>query len=84
MAATKSVRLSIVQQSLADTLERLQELEASPRVRELLAKALVFERSVRGWRTTPPTEPERAALTRSVLDLNVEVMELAKSLRSSG
>jgi hypothetical protein len=70
----ESTRLAIVTQSLADTLERLREMAPSARVRELRAKALSFERIVRGWTTHPPTDQERAAMVRAVLELNVEVM----------
>lgn len=69
-----STRLAIVEQSLIDTLERLSELPPGPRVRELRAKAEGFERALRGWSVRPPTEEQRAALLKLVLDLNVEVI----------
>lgn len=77
----RSTRLNIVEQSLADTLERLREQPAGPRVRELRAKAEVYERALRAWSSRPPTEEARAALLRLVLELNVDVMALGKAPR---
>jgi hypothetical protein len=74
-----STRLAIVEQSLADTVERLSELPAGPRVRELRARAEGFERALRTWSVRPPTEEQRAALLKLVLDLNVEVMTLGRA-----
>ncbi len=73
-----STRLAIVEKSLADTVERLDELPAGPRVRELRAKAEGFQRALRTWTVSPPTEEQRAALLKLVLDLNVEVMALGR------
>jgi hypothetical protein len=77
-----STRLAIVEQSLVDTLERLREEPAGPRVRELRAKAEVYERALRAWTTRPPTEEARAALLKLVLELNVEAMSLGKAPRA--
>jgi hypothetical protein len=76
-----STRLAIVEQSLVDTLERLRELAPGPRVRELRAKAEGYERAVRAWVARPPTEEQRAALLRLVLELNVEVISLGNASR---
>jgi hypothetical protein len=76
-----STRLAIVEQALIDTLERLRDLAPSPRVRELRAKAEGYERALRTWVTRPPTEEQRAALLRLVLELNVEVIALGKAAR---
>jgi hypothetical protein len=73
-----STRLAIVEQSLNDTLERLSELPAGPRARELRTKAEAFQRALRTWAMRPPTEEQRAALLRLVLELNVEVMALGR------
>ena len=74
----RSTRLAIVEQCLVDTLERLREQPAGPRVRELRAKAEVYERALRAWSTRPPTEEARAALLKLVLELNVDVMSIGK------
>jgi hypothetical protein len=74
----KSTRLNIVEQSIHDTVERLRELPAGPRVRELRAKAEGYERALRAWTVRPPTEEQRSALLRLVLELNVEVMTLGR------
>lgn len=83
MDYAKSTRFSIVEQGLADALERLNEMPASERVRELRAKAMSFERAYRTWATQPPSEEQRAALTRSVLDLNVEVIALGRDTKAT-
>jgi hypothetical protein len=71
-----STRLAIVEQALVDTLERLRDVPPSPRVRELRAKAEGYERALHAWSTRPPTEEQRSALLRLVLELNVEVIAL--------
>ncbi len=78
MAAGKSTRLSIVEQSLEDILDRLESLPASARARELRAKARVYERAVRAWPAQPPTEEQRSAMLKCVIELNVEVMEMGR------
>jgi hypothetical protein len=70
--------LAIVEKALQDSLERLRELPAGPRVRELRAKAETFERALHAWSVRPPTEEQRATLLKLVLDLNVEVMALGR------
>lgn len=77
----ESTRLAIVEQAIVDTLERLQDLGTNPRVRELRTKAEGYERALRAWATRPPTEEQRAALLRLVLELNVEVIDLGKAER---
>lgn len=79
MQSAKSTRLSIVKQGLTDILERLAEMPPSPRVRELRAKAMTFERAVRTWDAQPPSEETRSAMMRCVIDLNVEVMGAGKT-----
>ncbi len=74
----RSTRLAIVEQSLADTVERLRELAPGPRVRELRAKAEGYERALRAWMLRAPTEEQRATLLRLVLELNVEAMALGR------
>jgi hypothetical protein len=82
MSKAGSTRLAIVDQSLIDTIERLAELPPGPRVRELRAKAEGFERALRTWSARPPTEEQRSALLKLVLDLNVEVMSLGRENKS--
>jgi hypothetical protein len=78
MPKAGSTRLSIVEQSLGDTVERLSELPPGPRVRELRNKAEGFERALRAWSVRPPTEEQRSTLLKLVLDLNVEVMAFSR------
>ncbi len=76
-----STRLAIVEQALIDTLERLRDIAPSPRVRELRAKAEGYERALRAWVTRPPTEEQRAALLKLVLELNVEVIAFGRAMQ---
>ena len=78
MAKGGSTRLAIVDKSLQDTIERINELSPGPRVRELRNKAEGFERALRAWSVRPPTEEQRSTLLKLVLDLNVEVMAFAR------
>jgi hypothetical protein len=73
-----STRLAIVQTALTDTIERLNELPPGPRVRELRGKAEGYERAMRTWVARPPTEEQRSALLKLVLELNVDVMSLGR------
>jgi hypothetical protein len=78
MSKAGSTRLAIVEKSLLDTIERLAEVPAGPRVRELRAKAEGFERALRSWSARPPTEEQRSTLLKLVLELNMEVMTLGR------
>jgi hypothetical protein len=71
--------LAIVEKSLADTVERLRELPANARTRELRAKAEGFERALHAWSVRPPTEEQRATLLKLVLELNMDVMKVGRS-----
>jgi hypothetical protein len=74
-----STRLAIVEQALIDALERLRDMPASARSRELRSKAEGYERALRAWITRPPTEEQRQALLKLVIELNVEVIALGRS-----
>jgi hypothetical protein len=78
MQPMHSTRLSIVKQSLDDSLERLRELPATPRVRELRTKAQAYERAVQAWNLRPPSEEQRSTMVKLVLELNLEVMALGR------
>src|SRR4051794_27729661 len=85
MASAKSTRLSIVEQSLTDILERLADLHPTEstvmKLRELRTKAFAYERTVKAWVATAPSEAQRQAMLKLVLELNVQVMELSKQTR---
>jgi hypothetical protein len=78
MATNKSTRLAIVEQSIEDMLERLDALPLNPRVRELRSKVKIYERAVQMWPTNPPTEAQRSAMLKNVIELHVEVMQLGR------
>ena len=74
-----SIRLDIVRTALADIVERLAEMPANADVRELRMQAASFSRVVREWDSRPPSEEQRAEMTKSVIDLNVKVMALGRT-----
>jgi hypothetical protein len=74
-----STRLAIVEQALIDRMERLRDMPAGPKTRDLRSKAEGYERALRAWVTRPPTEEQRGALLKLVLELNVEVIALGRS-----
>ncbi len=75
----ESTRMNIVRQALDDILERLSDLAPNARVRELRAKAMAYDRAVRAWESRPPTEQERSAMLKHVIDLNVEVIAACRA-----
>jgi hypothetical protein len=85
MASGKSTRLAIVEQSIADILERLADLQPTEgtvmKLRELRTKAFAYERTVRTWNVNAPSEAQRQAMLKLVLELNVQVMELSRIQR---
>jgi hypothetical protein len=85
MAAGKSTRLAIVEQSLSDILERLADLHPTEntlvKLRELRTKAFAYERTTKAWIAHPPSEAQRQAMLKLVLELNVAVLELSKMQR---
>ena len=74
----ESTRLAIIEQALADTLERLGELPSASHIRALSAKAFSYQRRVRDWPLNPPTEQQRTAMVDLVLELNIAVMKAAE------
>jgi hypothetical protein len=83
-AAGRSTRLTIVEQSLDDSLERLRDLPPAPRVRDVRARVEGYQRTHRAWSLRPPTEDQRAALVKLVLELNVGVMALVRGNKKGG
>ena len=77
-AAPPSIRLDIVRTALADIVERLAEMPASAEVRELRIQAASFSRAVREWDQKPPSEEQRAAVMKNVIELNVKVIALGR------
>jgi len=75
----QSVRLSIVQQALADIIERLSELPLTQDVRELRIQAAAYTRLVRAWDAAPPTDETRSDMMKKLIDLNVKVIGLGKN-----
>lgn len=76
--AKASTRLSILEHALGDLTERLRELPVNTETDALYARARLAERQLDHWRARPPTEEARAALFKSVIDLNLEVMRVSR------
>lgn len=59
-------------------MERLREMPASARVRELSSRAESYERALRTWSVRPPSADQRAVLLKLVLELDVEAIALGR------
>lgn len=79
----RSTRISIVEKSLQDILERILELPHGPIAQDLHRKARTVAFSVAKWGSKPPTREEREKALGEVLTLNIEVMEASKASRRS-
>lgn len=66
--------MSIVEQALADVTERLRERPATRETATLTALVKRYQAEYDAWAVEPPDEAHRAALVKSVLELNVLVM----------
>jgi hypothetical protein len=66
--------MSILEQALADVTERLRELPPTRDAAALSALARRYQAEYAGWAERTPDEVQRAALVKSVLDLNVLVI----------
>ncbi len=73
-----STRLSIVRDALNEVVERLDDLPSSPAARSLRVRGMTYRSTLDRWASLPPTEAQRAALLKVVLELTVEVMRLAQ------
>jgi hypothetical protein len=67
---------SLVEETLDVIFKALDELEDSPRVREVRAKAHSYKRIVTKWTTVPPSAPQREATFDLVIDLHEKLTEL--------
>lgn len=70
----RTIRLSIVEQALADVVERLSDLPPSRDADDLRKLAKEYETQMAGGGYEQLDEQQRAAFLKGVLDLNVEVM----------
>jgi hypothetical protein len=55
-----------------------EEASSTVKLRELRTKALAYERTVKGWLAHPPSEAQRSAMLKLVLELNMQVMQFAR------
>lgn len=76
--AGRSTRISIVEKSLQDILDRILELPPGPLANELHAKARTVAFSIAAWTKKAPTREERERALNEVLALNIEVMQASK------
>ena len=83
LTVDRSTRLSILEHALADVIERLAEVPPNRDVEKLRALASQYETEVSRWEEHPPEESKRAALLKSVLDLNVAVIRAGARASSS-
>lgn len=74
----RSTRISIVEQSLHDIMERILELPRGPAAVELHQKARELALSLASWQRTAPSLKDRQAALNRVLSLNIEVINAKK------
>jgi hypothetical protein len=73
-----STRLAIVRDALDEAVARLDDLPSSPAARSLRVRAMTYRSALDRWVTLPPSAAQREALLRVVLELDIEVMRLAR------
>jgi hypothetical protein len=67
-------REALAIQVLTEALRILERAHDTPHVRELRAKARVYETAIKGWATLAPTEPQLEAIFELVKDLHGKVV----------
>jgi hypothetical protein len=73
-----STRLSIVRDALDEVVARLDDLPSSPATRGLRVRAFTYRSALDRWVVSPPSEAQREALLKVVLELNIQVMRVAR------
>jgi hypothetical protein len=79
----RSTRISIVEQSLQDIMERILELPRGPTAVELHRQAREIALSVAAWQRAPPSREDRQATLGRVLALNIDVINAKKAVGRS-
>lgn len=77
----RSTRLSIVEHALEDARERLADAPPSKERDALEALVRRYTMEVGLWNEHPPDEATRVRLTKSILDLNVLVIQVGGAAR---
>ncbi len=77
--AGASTRLAIIQHALDDAEARLAEVPTSAATRAIRVRLQGYRRALDRWQTTPPAETQREALLKAVLEMELEVMKLARA-----
>jgi hypothetical protein len=73
-----STRLAIVRDALDEAVARLDDLPSTPAARSLRVRAMTYRSALDRWVTLPPNAAQREALLKVVLELDIEVMRLAR------
>ena len=72
MVEAKS-QVEALEADIREIIQRLLELEVTPHIRELRAKAVTYGRVIGGWAIYPPTPPQLQAMTECVMELQRKV-----------
>jgi hypothetical protein len=67
---------AVIADALAGIFDDLGALPATPKTRELQARATSYRRVFESWGHTRPTMPQRLALRDLILDLHAKLQEL--------
>jgi hypothetical protein len=70
----RPTELSIIEQVLGDTRDRLRAAPQIPATQELVARVIAFERRIARWAEESPAPGEAASTLEKVLALNIDLM----------
>jgi hypothetical protein len=73
-----ATRLGIVRRALEDVMKQLDTLPATPETSALRGRVTAHRERLESWQSTPPTPEERVGLMQTVIDLQLEVMMVAR------
>ncbi len=75
-----ATRLGIVRRALDDVMKQLEKLPATPETAALRGRLTAHQELVDRWAASPPSAEERVSLMQTVIDLQLEVMTVARAL----
>jgi len=67
------LRPAELEKAIAELVRELQEMAATPHIRELRGKATTYARVIANWATYSPTVPQRQAMLECVAELQEKV-----------
>jgi hypothetical protein len=74
-----STRLGIVRRALEDVMRQLDRLPTTPETSALRGRLSAHQALIDRWQSSPPSPEERVSLMQTVIDLQLEVMTVARA-----